>query len=494
MLETYKRALAASEARFHNLIEKSADGVVVISTDGNIFYVNPAGESLLGRPASELIGSWFGRPLAPGDIAEIELHPPSRAQSKQVNAESVQILPSYRIVEMRVVDIDWGGQPAYLATLRDVTERKEAVRRRDEFLAMLAHELRNPLAPIISAAQFMRIRGLPSSELEDARQVIERQSRHLVRLLDDLLDLSRITHGKVELRQQTVDLRSLLTDAVQASGSIIESRNHKLSILTPSESVWVQADHTRLTQVIVNLLNNAAKYTPPGGQIDLTLRTEDLQAVLSIKDNGLGIPEANRSTIFDLFTQLHVSLERLEGGLGIGLTLARRIVELHGGTIEVYSAGEGKGSDFIVRLPRLATISTPAAAPTSTTSETVFVPRNILLVEDNQDNREMLRNLLLSWGHRVEGVGDGLEGLEAIRRSMPEVALIDLGLPSMDGYELARQVRSLPGGDNVRLIAVTGYGQPDDRRRALEAGFDLHLVKPVDLHKLEQFLAYLSKN
>ena len=489
MLEMYQRALAVSEARYHNLIEKIADGVVVVSSEGVILYVNPAAECLLRHPAEELIGTWFGRPLASGETVEIELRPNTRPYLAQGEGDPSPPATNYRIAEMRVVEIVWDRQPAYLAALRDVTERKEAVRRRDEFLAMLAHELRNPLAPILSAVHFMHQRGLPTAELEEACAVIERQSQHLVRILDDLLDLSRVTHGKIDLRKQPIDLRTLLADAVRASRNLAEARNLQLTTDVPTETLWVEADPTRMTQVIVNLLNNATKYTPPGGRIEATLRSDDSQAILSVKDTGVGIPEVERISIFDLFAQLHVSLDRTEGGLGIGLTLAQRIVELHGGTIEAQSEGEGKGSEFIVRLPRRPPPLLLAAAPILPPPKKPFVPRNIFLVEDNDDNREMLRNLLLAWGHRVEGVGNGLQGLELMRHSFAEVALIDLGLPGMDGYELARQVRKLPRGDAIRLIALTGYGQPEDRRRAIQAGFDFHLVKPVDLHKLQQYLA-----
>jgi signal transduction histidine kinase len=490
MLEAYKRALAASEARFRNLIEKTADGVVVVSADGVIRYVNPAAEALLGRPAGELLGALFGRPLTAGETAEIDLCPgPGRSSS---------LSP---IAEMRVVEIDWEGQPAFLATLRDITERKEAIRRRDEFLAMLAHELRNPLASILNAVRMMRLHLPATAEVENARAIIERQGQHLARLLDDLLDLSRVTHGKIELRKQVLDVRDVVSDAIQSSRATIDQRRHQLTINMPGEAVYVEADPTRLTQIIVNLLTNAAKYTEPGGRIEVALRREGSQMVLSVKDTGKGIPPAQLANIFDPFMQLDASLDRAEGGLGLGLTLVRRLVELHGGTITAYSAGRNHGSEFVVRLPcssciplmekpsQEETASSPseprAAAPVT------FVPRNILLVEDNDDGRQMLRDLLRSLGHRVEEASNGLEGLNAMRRQMPDVALVDIGLPGLDGYELARQVRALPSGDKVRLLAVTGYGQPEDRRRAQEAGFEALLVKPVDLNKLEQFLAEL---
>jgi signal transduction histidine kinase/CheY-like chemotaxis protein len=477
MLEEYKRALAASEARFRNLIERNADGVVVVSADGVIRYVNPATEALLGRQASELIGSLFGRPLTAGETIEIDLCPsPRRGGFASASAE------------MRVVEIDWEGQPAFLATLHDVTERKEAVRRRDEFLAMLAHELRNPLAPILNAACLMRLHGLPNAELERACAIIERQGQHLARLLDDLLDLSRVTHGKIELRKQVLDLRAVLAEAIQSSRSAIEGRRHHLTTTLPEDPLYVEVDPTRLTQVIVNLLTNAAKYTEPGGRIDVALRREDSQVVLSVKDTGKGIPPEQLAIIFDPFMQLDTSLERAQGGLGLGLTLVRRLVELHGGTITAHSAGLHHGSEFVVRLP-FHERSAPERQDAAPMPRTTFIPLSILLIEDNQDGREMLRDLLRSWGHRVAEASDGLDGLNAMRRQLPDVALVDVGLPGLDGYKLARQVRALPDGAKVRLIAVTGYGQAEDRRRAQEAGFNDHLVKPVDLHRLEQLLS-----
>jgi signal transduction histidine kinase/CheY-like chemotaxis protein len=487
MLEEYKRALAACEARFRNLIEKSADGVVVVSADGVIRYVNPAAETLLGRPAGELVGALFGRPLTAGETTEIELC------SALYRGTASSSFP-YPIAEMRVVEIEWEGQPAFLITLRDITERKEAVRRRDEFLAMLAHELRNPLAPILNAVHLMRRYGLPSAELEQARAIIQRQSEHLARLLDDLLDLSRVMHGKIELRTQVLDLRDILNDALQSSRSLIDQRRHQLTITLPDGPIYVDADSTRLTQVIVNLLTNAAKYTEPGGRIEIALRREGSQGVLSIKDTGMGIPPSQLANIFEPFMQLDTSLERKRGGLGLGLTLVRRLLELHGGTITANSAGLDQGSEFVIRLPCTEQpASTSCHQPQYETSSNQLTPavhpRKILLIEDNQDGREMLRDLLRSWGHQVIDVGDGLDGLNAMRRQLPDVALVDVGLPGLDGYELARQVRALPNGDKVCLIAVTGYGQPEDRRRAQEAGFDAHLVKPVDIYKLEQLLA-----
>jgi signal transduction histidine kinase/ActR/RegA family two-component response regulator len=477
MQQYFQRALAASEARFRHLIEKISDGVVVVSADGVIRYANPAAQALLGRRAGELTGALFGRPLTVGETTEIELCPTPPAGN-----------PASPIVEMGVAEIDWEGQPAFLATLHDITERKEAVRRRDEFLAILAHELRNPLNPILNAVHLMRQHGLPTAEFEHLHSILERQGEHLVRLLDDLLDLSRVTHGKIALRKEVVDLRPILNNALQSCRPTLEQNSQQLTTAQPEQSLFVEADSTRMTQVIVNLLNNASKYTEPGGRIHLTLCREEEQAVLAVTDTGIGIPPAQLADIFEPFTQLDTSLERAQGGLGLGLTLVRRLVQLHDGTIAAHSGGVGQGSTFIVRLP----LSQKAPADRRDRNYVSPAPsgsRSILLVEDNRDGREMLRDLLRSWGHRVEEAGDGIAGVDAVRRQLPEVALVDVGLPGLDGYELARRVRALPEGGKVRLIALTGYGQPEDRRRAFEAGFDAHLVKPVHPRRLEQILS-----
>ncbi|HWG42962.1 MAG TPA: ATP-binding protein [Gemmataceae bacterium] len=488
MGDDYKRALEASESRFRTLIEKNADGILVVRGDGILDYVNPAAEGLLGRRADELNGEMFGQPLTAGETTEIDVWPAPRRAIPFAGMGPPYDRSPFRIAEMRVVEIDWNGQPAFLATLRDITERKEAVRRRDEFLAMLAHELRNPLAPILNAAHLMHLHRLPTAELEHARAIIERQGRHLTRLLDDLLDLSRVTHGKIELRRQHVNLQDIVADAVQSSRSLIEGRSHQLNLsLQEEQPLHVEADPTRLTQVVVNLLNNAAKYTEPGGRIELSLHGEQSQAILRVKDSGMGIPPDMLASIFEPFMQLKSSLDRAPGGLGIGLALVHRLVDLHGGTIAAHSDGAGHGSEFVVRLPLDSRLK-PAMAPSTPQK---VVPRRLLLIEDNADGRATLAALLRLLGHHVEEASDGLCGLAAIRRQAPEAALVDVGLPGMDGYELARQVRAAPDGDKVLLVAVTGYGQPEDRHRALEAGFNAHLVKPVDMDELARILAQL---
>jgi signal transduction histidine kinase/ActR/RegA family two-component response regulator len=362
-----------------------------------------------------------------------------------------------------------------------------ADRRKDEFLATLAHELRNPLAPIMSAFEILRQRGGGHPELEDLHETVRRQIQHLVRLIDDLVDVSRITRGKVDLKRERVRLETLVHQAVDTSQPWLESRSQQLVLRLSQEPLWVIADPARMLQVIANLLNNASKYTHPRGCVWLTTERDGDHAILSVRDNGAGIAPDILPHVFDLFTQGDRSLDRSQGGLGIGLTLVRSLVEHHRGEVEAFSGGPGRGSEFVVRLP-LAVEKTaeltrePARAPAA-----AGPARSILIVEDQRDARETLRRLLELDGHRVNVAEDGPTGLEQIFGLRPEVALVDVGLPRMDGYELAARVRREIGA-SIQLIALTGYGNREDRQRALLAGFDDHLVKPVDLDRLRRIL------
>lgn len=359
-------------------------------------------------------------------------------------------------------------------------------RRKDEFLAMLAHELRNPLAPIVNAVHVLR---LPSSKPEvdaRARDAIERQVRHMVRLVDDLLDLSRITTGKVELRREMVSLRAVIEHAVQTSLPLIQRQQHALDVSLPPEDVTFYADPTRLGQVVSNLLNNSARYSPPGGHIRLACARDGDEVVISVRDRGIGIPPEMLSQVFDLFVQTDRRADRSQGGLGIGLTLARSLVEMHGGAITAQSEGLNRGAEFTVRLPlnlpeKARTVPPPPTAPTPVTGGL-----RLVLVEDNDDVRETLGDYLRLCGHTVEVAEDGRGGVDLVLGTMPDVAFIDIGLPSMDGYEVAAEIRARAPGAPVRLIALTGYGRPEDRKRALDAGFNAHLVKPVAPEDLDQ--------
>ena len=360
-------------------------------------------------------------------------------------------------------------------------EAERSSRAKDEFLAMLAHELRNPLAAIVNGLALLD-RVDPQSDVDArARGVIGRQVHHLSHLLDDLLDVSRIMSGKIELGHAPVDLARATRQCVEARQPVSDSP--QLTVLMDARPFIVEGDVVRLEQVIGNLLDNAVKYSPPHSPIHITLRGENGQAVLRIKDYGVGIAPDMLESIFEPFTQINTSLHRAGGGLGLGLAVARGLVEQHGGSITAHSVGLGHGTEFVVRLP----LSSAASVAPDETRAPTAPPRRIVVVEDHEDAREMLLELLSLQGHRVEGAGDGRAGLRLIVDSAPDIALIDVGLPELDGYEVARQVRRTMG-QQVRLIAVTGYGQSYDRARAEEAGFDLHLTKPVSSKDLSQAL------
>jgi PAS domain S-box-containing protein len=367
-------------------------------------------------------------------------------------------------------------------------ELVDADKRKNEFLAMLGHELRNPLSPILSALQILRQPDTDSSVAEWSRKVIERQVQHMARLVDDLLDVSRITRGKIELRMEPVDLLAVVARAVEASRPLIEKNGHELTPSLPPEPVPLRGDPTRLEQVICNLLNNAAKYTPPGGRIWLTVEREGNEAVLRVRDNGMGIRPEMLTRVFDLFVQTERGLDRAMGGLGIGLTLVRSLVELHGGKVQAFSAGLGEGTEMVVRLPVLPALpkEQPAAAQPSARSTDVL---SVLVVDDNLDSARTLAMLLRLWGHEVYLASDGPSALKLADAYQPDVVLLDIGLPEMDGYEVAQELRKRPGMAKALLIALTGYGQEEDKRRSQQAGFNKHLVKPIDPDVVQKLIA-----
>ncbi|MDB5310937.1 MAG: hybrid sensor histidine kinase/response regulator [Gemmataceae bacterium] len=364
---------------------------------------------------------------------------------------------------------------------------RAADRRKNEFLATLAHELRNPLAPLRNALEVVRLDGDSPATVRQVREVMVRQVEQMTRLVEDLLDVARIAEGKLVLRTETLDLRPALEDAVQMNAPLVAARKHRLSVHLPPGPLCVAGDRARLVQVFVNLLNNAAKYTDAGGEIAVAAAKEGNEAVVTVGDSGTGIAPDMLPHVFDLYTQIDVSADRPQGGLGIGLTLVRRLVELHGGTIAAASPGVGRGSEFTVRLPCVATAVPPGASPEPAGSGS-SPRRHILIIEDNRDGRESLAMLLGLLGHRVEVAEDGLRGVEAALAVRPEVILIDIGLPGLDGYGVASRVRTALGG-GVLLVALTGHTQPEDRQRATETGFDAHLTKPVGLGELQTLLA-----
>ena len=383
--------------------------------------------------------------------------------------------------------------------VRDLFHRlAEADRRKDEFLAMLGHELRNPLAAVSNSLSVLEQPGVDGERARRQRQVIERQTRHLARMVDDLLDISRVTLGKITLQRQPSDLREVVERCLDESAAAGRARKQELRLVGETGPVVVDGDPVRLEQVISNLLHNAVKYTPAGGRIEVELAVEGAPegngapggfAIVRVRDTGIGIPADMLPRIFEPFTQLESSLARAQGGLGLGLPLVRSLVELHGGSIDAASAGPDGGSEFTVRLP-LGDRAAWAAARSGPAARGAahLDGLSILVVEDNLDGRESLRDLLEIWGHHVEVAASGSEGLARALATRPQVALLDIGLPELDGNELARRIRAALGRDGMRLIAMTGYGQPEDRRRSLDAGFDDYLVKPVDPGQLARML------
>ncbi len=381
----------------------------------------------------------------------------------------------------------------------DITDRKEAERAlnvadrmKDEFLATLAHELRNPLAPIRNALQIMRLTDKPDVN-EKARDIIDRQLSHMVHLVDDLLDVSRISQGKVELRLQRTDVVGVIQTAVETSRPLIEAGKHQLRVRLPSMgTLMVDADVTRLCQIVANLLNNAAKYTPDGGRIDVDAREQDRYAVIAVRDSGVGIPAELLPQVFDMFTQIDRTLARSQGGLGIGLALVKRLVEMHDGVVTAHSDGTGQGCRFTVRLP-LATAGSPGSAaggtPASAQRAAGRHQTRVLIVDDNIDNADTLAQIVSMMGYEILTVHDGLAAVQAAGSFLPHVVLMDIGLPLLSGHDAARQIRQQPNGHGMYLIALSGWGQQEDLNKSRSAGFDRHFVKPVDIDALMQVIA-----
>ena len=368
-------------------------------------------------------------------------------------------------------------------------ELAEVSRHKDEFLATLAHELRNPLAPISNSVHYLGLDGLKERDVKMARAVINRQVAIMVRLIDDLLDVSRISRNKLDVRKERVDLATVLESAVESSRPLLQQCGHELTISLPSEAFPLDADPIRLAQVFLNLLNNAAKYTNHGGQISLSARREGSDVVVSVRDNGIGIPRDMLSSVFDMFTQVDRSMAQSQGGLGIGLTLVRRLVEMHDGSIEARSDGPNQGSEFVVRLPLLISPPNKKLAGRDGPGAKRLSHGRILVVDDNRDSADSLAMLLRFKGNDIRTAHDGVEALEVAEMFHPEIVLLDIGLPKLNGYDVARRIRQQPWGRDVLLIALTGWGKEEDRRLSQEAGFNFHLVKPVDLAALDELLA-----
>jgi PAS domain S-box-containing protein len=493
------------------IVESSDDAIVSKSLDGIIQTWNAAAERLFGFSAEEAVGRHISLIIPPERAAEedriIETLKAARRidhfDTVRLRKDGQPVLVSLTISPVR----DEAGRVVGASKIaRDITERRrlednlrrlaadlsEADRRKDEFLATLAHELRNPLAPIRNALQILRLSPDPTAQ-EQARALMQRQLEQMVRLVDDLLDVSRISTGKIQLRREPVRLQEVVHNAVEISRPAIDHMSHQLTVTLPEQPLVVDGDPTRLAQVFSNLLNNSAKYTARGGHIELRAERQGNDALLSVKDNGIGIAADHLPGLFQMFAQVHSARDRAQGGLGIGLTLVKRLVEMHGGNVDVKSAGLGLGSEFIVRMPLL--VDVPDAAVPVKQVETP-APRSslrVLIVDDNRDSADSLAMLLRIMGNDIRTAYDGQRGVEEAEAFRPNVVLLDIGLPKLDGYEACRRIREEAWGREMVLIAVTGWGQEDDRRRSHEAGFDYHLVKPVDPHALMNMLADLER-
>jgi PAS domain S-box-containing protein len=450
-----------------------------------------------GRASIEM---WTSR-IHPEDAERVH------AALDRARQERSLFCPDHRIIRADTGEIVWlsifgrfmydaHGQPErFVGVLFDITARMrmqetlhDADRRKDQFLAVLAHELRNPLASVRNAVRVMHNTLLDEADFRRCRDMIDRQADQLSRLVDDLLDISRITEGKIKLRLEVVDLRAAVDEAVAACRPLIDGLGHALEQQRPEAPVWVHGDHLRLVQVVTNLLTNAAKYQDEGGHIGLSIEPADGTALVRVQDEGIGIPPEMMSRVFDLFTQVDGSSERARGGLGIGLSLVKNLVEMHGGSVAVRSEGRGRGAEFSVRLPCRAEGPTPARSGPETIAAGPLRALRILVVDDNQDAAESLALLLRHEGHDVFIGNDGKSALALAGVKQPEVVFLDIGLPGMDGYEICRRLRASGQRDAV-IVAVSGYGQDDDRRRSHEAGFASHFVKPVDPTVLLRMLA-----
>ena len=499
--------LRAEEARgrLAAIVDSSDDAIVSKTLDGIVTSWNRGAERLFGYSAAEAIGQSILL-IVPADRHSEEADVLRRIRGGQSvdHFETVRRRKDGTLIEISLtvspVRDSLGRIIGASKTARDITDQKRVQREiaarllesqrvnraKDEFLAMLGHELRNPLGAISSAVRLLDQFKGPNEAIGRACDVILRQSAHLGRLVDDLLDVGRVVTGKILLDRAAVDLAEVARRTVGTFTAAGKTQAHRLSVETVP--VWVYADSVRFEQVIANLLTNALKYTPVGGAIRVTVGPEGAHAHLQVEDTGIGIAPGLLPHIFDLFVQGERGLDRAQGGLGIGLTLVQRLVELHDGAVEAHSAGPGHGSRFTVRL---AAVPAPTSAASAKPTSTIATPRRVLVIEDNEDSRDMLRQLLENAGHEVHDAGDGPQGVDAALRLEPDVALIDVGLPELDGYEVARRIRSGTRRDML-LVALTGYGLAEDRERALAAGFDLHLVKPIDFDKLFDVLATRS--
>jgi PAS domain S-box-containing protein len=493
------------------IFEHQTDAIVVTDLKGRVIDFNPGCERMLGHAAADVLGkpvSMFHRPeegrrLVAQVRAALKRDGEWRGEMAFVRRNGTQGVCESVVKPLAHAK---GAVHGAVGVHRDITERRraedmlrhlngqlsDADRRKDEFLATLAHELRNPLAPMRNVLELLRQKTFDDPQLNWAQEVLQRQLQHLTHLVDDLLEVSRITQGKFDLRRQRIELGSALHAAVESARPLVQAASHELVVTLPKGPVLLDADPTRLTQIILNLLNNAVKYTPAGGTIRLAAERRGRHAVISVRDSGIGIPKEHLSSVFEMFSQLTPALQRSQGGLGIGLSLVRGLVELHGGTVKADSAGPGLGSEFVVRLPACDTQELPHAEAVPGLSAR-HAGWRILVVDDNADAAESLAMLLTMQGHDLRMAGDGMAALALAESFAPRLVLLDIGLPRLNGYEVAARIRQAPWGRGMLLVAITGWGQAEDKKAAMAAGFDRHLTKPVDLAHLDAILASVAK-
>ena len=498
-----RAALTAKEGQLAKITESVGSPIAQCGRDLRYVFVNEAYARLIRLPVEQIIG----RPIV--DVVGAEAFETIRPSVERVlKGERVEYETSINypgtgeryLHAVYVPDTNAEGQVlGWFAGLADITERKrteeelrsteqalrDANRHKDEFIAVLGHELRNPLAVIQNGVEMLRRPEL-TSRTPETLGMLERQVGHMVRLVDDLLDLSRVARGSIDLRHERIHLAEVINKAVENSRTLIESQGHTVHVTLPPQAIQIAGDSDRLIQAIGNLLSNACKFMEKGGRIELMAERQSQTALIRVRDHGIGIATGDSGRIFEMFTQVDPSMQR-GNGLGIGLTLVKGIVEKHGGTIEVQSAGPGQGSEFVIRLPALTGEATEVLSE-MTESEQV-IQRDVLIVDDNRDSAQTLAELLAAYGHKTHVAHDGVEALEAAERLHPEVVLLDIGLPKLNGYDACRRIRSQPWGEKMVLVALTGYGQEKDARRAEQAGFNYHLVKPVKFSTLGRVLA-----
>jgi PAS domain S-box-containing protein len=513
-LRRSEERLQRSREHLQFVSDAAAVGVAHCDADWRFVFVNQTYAARLGLTADQIVGRTIPEVLGVEAAEAIRPHVERVLSGVPVRFEMEIAYPQIGrryLLCTYTPEIDPNGRVAgWVAAITDLTDRhqleetlrrseeslKEADRRKDEFLATLAHELRNPLAPIRNAVQILRVQGPAEPDVQWAREVIDRQVQQLTHLVDDLLDVSRITRGKIELRKERIELAAILERALETSRPVVEAAHHRLTVTFPEGPVWVAADLTRMAQVLSNLINNAAKYTRAGGHIQVSASgagRPQAVATIQVRDDGIGIQPEMLSHIFDMFAQVDTSLERAQGGLGIGLTIARSLVEMHGGTIEASSAGLGRGSVFDIRLPLAQELAQKEDVRAADREHEARGGLRVLVVDDNEDSADSLAIWLRLKGHEVRTAYDGPQALAQALEQPPELVLLDIGMPGMSGYEVARRLRAHPGTRLTMLVAMTGWGQEEDRRQSREAGIDQHLVKPLEPRVLEDLIARLAR-